>query len=76
MYTGPRKLVYWCAPHLTDRAVYNVRGPSKKAVEEKIKELGVELYGKPQKVVIEYHSILELADRCLSGEVREPDPDE
>ena len=62
------KLTYWVAPIETDSPCYNIRQPTRKAVNAILAEMTPEMradYGKPRKVVVEYNNAFDLVDRAL-----------
>ena len=60
-----KKLTYWVAENLNGGTVYNIRAKTRRGVKALVEEFGDRGYGPPEKIVVNYDSVLELVDRCL-----------
>jgi hypothetical protein len=63
------KLMYWKCLSLDDADVYSIREKTRKEAKRVREELGVERFGPPTKVVLEYKNGFDLMQSCL-GENR------
>lgn len=67
------KLTYWVCPCKDDHQCYGVRARTRREALAEREQLGVERFGKPVKMVVEYRDAFDLATQALGeGGLNEP----